>query len=222
MEEKKERSYGFIRVIGVILMIGSVIAVTVAAILCMKQGHKDYLYYDPERGVLLPPPEFVTICKWIFWTGFAGGMMVLSHDILSGGETITKIIKTVLGALGLFLTMFLNAFMASSMYVDEGLGLMPEYEVVEVGDLGNPANGQEFILIANCKKWQTVQVYYVANYEEENRAYWVDGYDVKKTSRTYEAQTYPQGFFYDRLILIREEGREDPRAEILNLNDFPQ
>ena len=213
MEEGKKANLGWIRILGILIQGCSVIAVLVIGIYCTKQGYKDYLFYDRERGELLPLPGFVKACTVTFWAGFAGGMMVVAYDMMQNAEKITRILQTVFAALALFLTMYVNAFVASSMYVDEGLGIKPRYEVVGEGD--------EFFVIAHCEKWRTVQVYYVVHYLDRDRAYWVDGYD-SKTSRTYALTKDPNAILSEeRLITIGEEGKEYPRTASLNLMSFP-
>ena len=208
--EEKQVSIKWIRVIGILLQIGSVIAVLVLAIVCLKRGDKDFLIYDRAKRVLLPPRDYANVCPWLFWAGFAGGMMVVAHEILREGETITKGICAALGIVGLLATIYLNAFLAYSMYVDEGLGFRPTYETV--------GEGEEFFLIARFDKWQTIQTYYIS----ENHAFWVDGYDPGQPERRYVAEPYPDGFLEDRLIRIWEDGREEPRVEYLSLMSFPE
>ena len=218
MEEEtklREPSNGWLKVLGILLMAGSVLAVFALAVIALRNGDKDFLFYDREKGVLLPPQKYATACNALFWTGVGGGLLLFFYEMMQETENITKTIKAVLAVLALILTLYLHAFIASALYVDEGLGIKAEYELQQ-------GYGDEAILIATVKKWRTIQVYYLVNYEGEDRAYWIDGSELKGPKRTYEASKYTEGFYEtERMIHVWEEGRDDPRTEFLNFMDFP-
>lgn len=210
MDEIKPRSIRWVRVLGILLQIGSVIAIFALAHVCLRQGDKDYLLYDQVKRVLIPPKNYANICAVIFWVGFAGGMMVFAHEILKDADPVSKGIGAVLGIAGFLATIFLNAFVARSMYVDEGLGFQPEYEI--------SGDGDEFFLIVRCKEWQTVQVYFIS----ENMAFWVDGYDTKEPDRQYTFEPNPNGFLEDRLIKTWKQGEDFPNVDFISLFGFPE
>jgi hypothetical protein len=218
MEEEKRASYRWVSILGILLQAGSLIAVFVLAVICMRKGYKDFLFYDAEKRILLPPKQFSDACICIFWVGFAGGVMVLGYESLQKAHPITKAIRTILAAAGFVVTLFGNAFLASSMYVNEGLGFQPKYEVYD----SEVNTGEEAILIVHHKIWQTVQVYYLAYYLDRDRAYWIDGYDAKGPARTYSVEENPGAVFREeRLILIWDEDPEDVRHVPFNLMSFP-
>lgn len=209
-EEKMKASRNWVKILGIVLMICSVIAVFALSVYCLQKGAKDYLYYDREKGTLLAPQPFANICIGLFWTGFAGGMLVIAYEILQNAETPTKVIKTSIAAAALFLVMWLNAFAASSMFVDLGMGVKPRYETYGEGD--------EKIVAVCMEKWRTVQTYYVY----EDQAYWVDGYDISWPARSYKISMLPEGLLTDRLIWVWEgEDDDNPRNVYVSILSFP-
>ena len=200
--------------IGRIIQAASVIGIFAVAIYCNKNGHKDYLTYDRVRGILKPPEGYESICLLIFWTGFVGSMLVIGYEILRAGETISKIIGTVVAVFAFLLTIYANAFIASTMYVNEGLGFQPRYEAEIVGDEG--------ILTVHCDHWQTVQIYYLYFREDgEDEAVWVDGYDVKEPARIYEVHEGPNGFMREKEIFIFNADHEEHHSTLVYPKNYP-
>ena len=214
MEEEKNPQRTWIRTIGMILQFVSVIAVLAMAAYCTKQGIKDNLYYDSVKGILLPPKGYDVMCYVFFWMGFAGGMLVIGYEILRQGEKLGKVIGAVVAILCFLLTIFANAFIATTLFVDEGLGFQPSYEADIKDDEG--------LLTVYCKEWQTVQVYYVfLNDPEPNEATWVDGYDMKEPARVYEVHGGPNGFGREKEIYVYSADHEEHHSTLIYPATFP-
>lgn len=214
MEEERKPQRNWIRAVGLIIQFASVIGVLALAVYCNKNGNKDYLTYDRVRGILLPPEGFESICLLIFWAGFAGSMLVIGYEILRAGETISKILGTAVAVIAFLLTIYANAFIASAMFVNEGLGFQPRYEA--------EINGDEGLLTVHCNHWQTVQVYYLyLNEDAEDEAVWVDGYDVKEPARIYEVHEGPNGFMREKQIHIYNADHEEHHSKLVYPKNFP-
>ncbi|MBO4750520.1 MAG: hypothetical protein J5546_09395 [Lachnospiraceae bacterium] len=218
-EEAKQPSYKWVTILGILLQIGSVVGALILAIFCLQKGYKDYLFFDVEKKVLLPPKPYDGYCKILFWLGFTGGVLVIARESLQKAHPITKAIRTVLAASGLVITIFANAFFAASLYVNEGLGFQPTYDMIPT----EIAPKDEVFLIVKNKSWQVVQVYYLAHYLDQDLAYWIDGYDINEGERSYEAFLNPDALLLEeRQVRVWRSGDNDPREEFFYLSDFPE
>lgn len=218
-DEQEQKSYQWVSVLGIVLMIGSVVAVLALAIYCLQKGYKDFLFYDAQRKVLVAPKPYGDYCRILFWIGFAGGVLVIARESLQKAHPITKAIRTVLAATGFVITLFANAFFASSLYVNEGLGFQPTYDMIPT----EFAPKDEVFLVVKNKSWRVVQVYYLAHYLDQDLAYWVDGYDLAEAERSYEAFLNPDAILWEeRQYHVWESGESEPRTEYFYLSDFPE
>lgn len=214
MEEERQPQRTWIRTVGMLIQFASVIAVLALAVYCNKQGYKDYLHYDSAKRILLPPKDFERMSFTIFWIGFAGGILVIGYEILRAGETISKVIGTIVAVIAFVLTIYANAFIASAMFVNEGLGFQPTYEADIQGDEG--------LLIVRAKEWQTVQVYYVFLYDDmPNEATWVDGYDPKEGDRIYKVLPGPNGFGREKEVFIYTQDNKEHHSTLVYPETFP-
>ena len=195
MEEKEKKNPWIISLVGILMQVAS-FALTMW--LVWKGAEKEdaikELVFDRTAMKLIPAQSYADQCMTLFWIGFAGGILCIAYSILRDEEWKKKIPAILFSIVFVFLILEADAFFASAIYVDEGMGQMPELEIVSSGE-------HEFLYVRK-HLIHNVQVFFL----HEDKAFRVDGFEGDGMERTYAAQKDETALLEAYYINITENG----------------
>ena len=206
MRENRWNVSKLIPVIGVFLMIGSVALSIQNDLRFVREEITEKIAFDRTAMKLLPPDQFVSAANAFLWMGIIAGILCFGYCMLS--EISHKGFKAILSLLALTVTLAANAFFDSMIYVDEGLPVMPETEIVQSGDF-------EFLYVRQ-HLLHNVQVYLL----KEDMAYRVEGFGGDGCERTYEASRNWSAILEAYDVFVKDEDGDYHHAALIYTDPF--